>query len=55
MDLRAEVVGSESRRRESWAIRAERCVSVSVVIYSVASVREEVVVGVVVYLLKYLM
>jgi len=30
VDLRAEVVGSESRIRESWPIRAERWVSVSV-------------------------
>ena len=30
VDLRAEVVASESRMRESWPIRAERWVSVSV-------------------------
>ena len=30
VDLRAEVVGSESRMRDSWPIRAERWVSVSV-------------------------
>jgi hypothetical protein len=30
VDLRAEVVGSESRMRESWPMRAERWVSVSV-------------------------
>ena len=30
VDLRAEVVGSESRMRDSWPIRAERWMSVSV-------------------------